>query len=48
MPRSTKVRDDEVLDLDAERGDGRYAVTHYDLDLVYGSRATALRPRHPR
>ena len=36
MPRSTKVRDDEVLDpYVPERGDGRYAVTHYDLDLVY-------------
>ena len=35
MPRSTKVRD-EVLDpYVPERGDRRYAVTHYDLDLVY-------------
>ena len=36
MPRSTTARDHEVLDpYVPERGDGRYAVTHYDLDLVY-------------
>ena len=36
MPRSAKVRGDEVLDpYVPERGDARYAVTHYDLDLVY-------------
>ncbi|HKX67371.1 MAG TPA: M1 family metallopeptidase [Intrasporangium sp.] len=36
MPRSAKVRGLHVLDpYVPERGDARYAVTHYDLDLVY-------------